>query len=154
MMPLIEAALADGSLRPDADPEAVLFLFRTLYLGTLLHRGSDLPGPDPEAWEALLTQIADGAGPMIRLPAPRRSGRCAPTLGDRHGDRRAAVAAVTHDDVTRHRLSHHDCRLFVPTSRAPDCGLGLEMSGNQTGRTRRPYSRTWPSPPSDCEPRR
>lgn len=58
MMPLIDAALADGTLRPDADPEAVLFLFRTLYLGTLLHRGSGLPGPDPEAWEALLAQVA------------------------------------------------------------------------------------------------
>lgn len=62
MMPLIEAAIADGTLRPDADPEAVLFLFRTLYLGTLLHRGSGLPGPDPEAWEAVLTQIADSLG--------------------------------------------------------------------------------------------
>ena len=54
MLPLVESALADGSLRPDADPEAVLFLFRTLYLGVLLHRGSGLPGPDPEAWESLL----------------------------------------------------------------------------------------------------
>jgi AcrR family transcriptional regulator len=62
MMPLITTAIADGTLRRDADPEAVLFLFRTLYLGTLLHRGSGLPGPDPEAWEALLTHIADALG--------------------------------------------------------------------------------------------
>lgn len=62
MMPLIEAALADGSLRRDADPEAVLFLFRTLYLGTLVHRGSGLPGPDPDAWEALLAQVATSLG--------------------------------------------------------------------------------------------
>jgi TetR/AcrR family transcriptional repressor of uid operon len=62
MLPLIDAAIADGSLRADADPEAVLFLFRTLYLGTILHRGSGLPGPDPEAWEALLTQVAAALG--------------------------------------------------------------------------------------------
>lgn len=66
MMPLIDAALADGTLRPDADPEAVLFLFRTLYLGTLLHRGSGLPGPDPEAWEALLAQVAASLGTLGR----------------------------------------------------------------------------------------
>ena len=32
----MEPALADGTLRPDADPEAVMFLFRTLWLGVLL----------------------------------------------------------------------------------------------------------------------
>ena len=62
MLPLIEVALADGSLRADADPEAVLFLFRTLYLGTIVHRGSGLPGPEPDAWEALLTQVAASLG--------------------------------------------------------------------------------------------
>ena len=62
MLPLIEAAHADGSLRADADPEAVLFLFRTLYLGTILHRGSGLPGPDPDAWEAVLAQVAASLG--------------------------------------------------------------------------------------------
>ena len=62
MLPLIDAARADGTLRPDADTEAVLFLFRTLYLGTILHRGSGLPGPEPEAWEALLAQVAAALG--------------------------------------------------------------------------------------------
>jgi AcrR family transcriptional regulator len=62
MLPLIDAAIADGSLRPDADPEAVLFLFRTLYLGTILHRGSGLPGPDPDAWESVLAQVAASLG--------------------------------------------------------------------------------------------
>jgi len=42
--------------------EAVLFLFRTLYLGTILHRGSGLPGPDPDAWEAILAQVAASLG--------------------------------------------------------------------------------------------
>ena len=62
MLPLVDAARADGTLRADADTEAVLFLFRTLYLGTILHRGSGLPGPDPEAWEALLAQVASALG--------------------------------------------------------------------------------------------
>jgi len=62
MLPLIEAAKADGTLGPDTDTEAVLFLFRTLYLGTILHRGSGLPGPEPEAWESLLAQIAAALG--------------------------------------------------------------------------------------------
>ncbi len=63
MVPLIETARTDGTLRANADPDAVLFLVRTLYLGTLLHRGSGLGGPDPDAWEALLTHIADSLGP-------------------------------------------------------------------------------------------
>jgi AcrR family transcriptional regulator len=62
VLPLIETARADGTLRADVDPEAVLFLFRTLYLGTILHLASDLPGPDPDAWEALLGMVADALG--------------------------------------------------------------------------------------------
>ena len=41
------AAEADGSI-DGLDPEAVLFLYRTLYLGLLLHRGTGLDGPDPD----------------------------------------------------------------------------------------------------------
>jgi AcrR family transcriptional regulator len=54
--PLVAAAKADGTLG-DVDPEAVLFLFRTLYLGGLLHRGSGLAGPDPAAWDALIERV-------------------------------------------------------------------------------------------------
>jgi AcrR family transcriptional regulator len=59
--PLVAAATADGTL-DDVDPEAVLFLFRTLYLGGLLHRGSGLPGPDPQAWEALVERLVAALG--------------------------------------------------------------------------------------------
>jgi AcrR family transcriptional regulator len=62
VLPLIDSARADGTLEPDVDTEALLFLFRTLYLGTILHRGSGLPGPDPEAWEALLARLAAAIG--------------------------------------------------------------------------------------------
>ncbi|HET6948781.1 MAG TPA: TetR/AcrR family transcriptional regulator [Acidimicrobiales bacterium] len=64
--PLVAAAAADGSIS-DIDPEAVLFLYRTLYLGLLLHRGSGLAGPDPEAWQALVDRVVAGLG---RAPAP------------------------------------------------------------------------------------
>ena len=48
--------------RGGLDPEAVLFLYRTLYLGLLLHRGSGLEGPDPEAWAALIERVVAGLG--------------------------------------------------------------------------------------------
>jgi hypothetical protein len=38
----------------------VLFLYRTLYLGMLLHRASGMDGPDPDAWEALVDRIVAG----------------------------------------------------------------------------------------------
>lgn len=59
--PLVDAAEADGTI-DGVDPEAVLFLYRTLYLGLLLHRGSGLSGPDPDAWAALVDRIVAGLG--------------------------------------------------------------------------------------------
>jgi AcrR family transcriptional regulator len=63
--PLVAAAAADGSIS-GLDPEAVLFLYRTLYLGQLLHRGSGLAGPDPESWRALVDRVVAG----LREPQP------------------------------------------------------------------------------------
>ena len=65
--PLVAAAEADGAIA-DVDPEAVLFLYRVLYLGLLLHRGSGLAGPDTASWEALVDRLVaslgrDGAAP-------------------------------------------------------------------------------------------
>jgi AcrR family transcriptional regulator len=60
--PLVAAAKADGVIPEDADTEAVLFLYRTLYLGLLLHRGSGQDGPDPEAWVALVERVVDAIG--------------------------------------------------------------------------------------------
>lgn len=65
--PLVATARIEGSIR-ELDPEAVLFLYRTLYLGLLLHRGSGLAGPDPEAWEALVDRVVASLG----LPTPER----------------------------------------------------------------------------------
>ncbi|HEX6425236.1 MAG TPA: helix-turn-helix domain-containing protein [Acidimicrobiales bacterium] len=61
--PLVAAAEAGGEIA-GVDPEAVLFLYRTLYLGMLLHRASGLAGPDPDAWSALVERIVAGlSGP-------------------------------------------------------------------------------------------
>jgi AcrR family transcriptional regulator len=59
--PLVAAAEADGEI-DGIDPEAVLFLYRTLYLGMLLHRASGMDGPDPDAWEALVDRVVAGLG--------------------------------------------------------------------------------------------
>lgn len=60
--PLVAAAQRDGTVDPDLDPEAVLFLVRVLHLGLLLHRGSGLPGPDEDAWQTLVQRIVSSFG--------------------------------------------------------------------------------------------
>ncbi len=62
LAPLVEAAQHDGTVADEVDPEAVLFLVRILNLGLLLHRGSGLPGPDAEAWQALVARIVASFG--------------------------------------------------------------------------------------------
>jgi TetR/AcrR family acrAB operon transcriptional repressor len=59
--PLVTAAEADGEIA-DVDPEAVLFLYRTLYLGMLLHRASGLDGPDTDAWDAVVDRVVASLG--------------------------------------------------------------------------------------------
>jgi AcrR family transcriptional regulator len=61
VQPLVADAEADGTIA-GVDPEAVLFLYRTLYLGLLLHRASGLDGPDPDAWRALVDRVVAGLG--------------------------------------------------------------------------------------------
>jgi AcrR family transcriptional regulator len=58
IQPLVDAAIADGALSDDFDPEAVLFLFRTLYLGLLLQRASGMHAPDDTAWVQLVDHVA------------------------------------------------------------------------------------------------
>lgn len=70
--PLVVAAMADGTVAADVDPEAVLFFVRTMALGLLVHRGSGLPGPDPDAWRSLVARLVasfgDGATPESTTP--------------------------------------------------------------------------------------
>lgn len=62
LAPLVEAAQHDGTIADDVDPEAVLFLVRIFTLGLLLHRGSGLPAPDDDAWQALVARIVASFG--------------------------------------------------------------------------------------------
>jgi AcrR family transcriptional regulator len=62
VQPLVDAALADGTVGPGVDPDAVLFLVRILRLGLLLHRGSGLPAPDGIGWEHLVRLVVGSFG--------------------------------------------------------------------------------------------
>ncbi len=62
VQPLVEAALADGTVGEGVDPEAVLFFVRTMHLGLLLQRGAGIPGPDPASWNELITRIVASFG--------------------------------------------------------------------------------------------
>lgn len=74
LQPMVDAAEADGTLADDIDPEALLFLVRTLYYGILLHRGSGIAGPDPVAWKSLVTRLVwslGQPGPLDAAPEER-----------------------------------------------------------------------------------
>ena len=60
--PLVEAALVDGTIDDGVDPAAVLYLVRVLRLGLLLQRGAGIPGPDADAWEALMHRVVASFG--------------------------------------------------------------------------------------------
>jgi AcrR family transcriptional regulator len=62
MQPLVEAAVADGTVAGDIDPEAVIFFVRTVGLGLLLQRAAGLPGPESEAWSTLVERVVDSFG--------------------------------------------------------------------------------------------
>jgi AcrR family transcriptional regulator len=60
--PLVAAAVADGTLAPDVDPEAVVFYMRSVGLGLLLQRAAGVPAPDPNAWKSLLARLIGSMG--------------------------------------------------------------------------------------------
>lgn len=62
VQPLVDAAIADGTVGPGVDPEAVLYFVRTLSLGLLLQRGAGIEGPDPEGWDALVEGVVASFG--------------------------------------------------------------------------------------------
>jgi AcrR family transcriptional regulator len=62
LAPVVAEARLDGTVAPDVDADAVLFLVRILNLGLLLHRGSGLPGPDADGWRALVDRIVASFG--------------------------------------------------------------------------------------------
>jgi AcrR family transcriptional regulator len=62
VQPLVDAAVADGTVAADIDPEAVLYFVRALHLGLLLQRGAAITPPDATAWEDLITRIVASFG--------------------------------------------------------------------------------------------
>ena len=60
--PLLETAVADGTLAGDVDPEAMLFFLRSVALGLLLQRAAGMPAPDSEAWESLIDRVLASIG--------------------------------------------------------------------------------------------
>ncbi len=62
IQPLVDAALVDGTVAADIDPESVLYFLRTVQLGLLLQRGAGTPAPDAAAWEHLMTKIVASFG--------------------------------------------------------------------------------------------
>jgi AcrR family transcriptional regulator len=62
VQPLVEAALADGTVAPDGDPESILYLVETVRLGLLLQRAAGMAPPDPEAWTSLIRQLVEDLG--------------------------------------------------------------------------------------------
>lgn len=79
VQPFIESAVADGTLAPDVDPEAVLFLLRTIQLGLLVGRAAGITPPPGRVWEDLILRVLGSVGD--RDPA-------LPTLGPHeHPDR-------------------------------------------------------------------
>lgn len=60
--PLVRAAVVDGTVADDLDPEAVLYLVRVLRLGLLLQRASGVAAPDPGAWQRLMSRVVASFG--------------------------------------------------------------------------------------------
>lgn len=67
--PLVDKALLDGTVDDAVEPDAVLFLVRTLRLGMLLHRGSGLPTPDADAWAELVGRVVASFGRPPEVPS-------------------------------------------------------------------------------------
>lgn len=62
VQPLVDAALADGTVADGVDPEAVLYFVRTMHLGLLLQRAAGIASPDPVGWDALVNRIVASFG--------------------------------------------------------------------------------------------
>jgi AcrR family transcriptional regulator len=66
VQPLLDAAVADGTVADGVDPEAVLYLVRTIHLGLLLQRGAGVPAPDADGWNDLVSRIVASFGDQGR----------------------------------------------------------------------------------------
>lgn len=62
VQPLVDAAVADGTVEPGVDPEAVLYFVRTVQMGLLAQRAAGAPVPDHDAWAELVRRIVTSFG--------------------------------------------------------------------------------------------
>jgi hypothetical protein len=62
VQPLVDAAQVDGTVAAGVDPEAVLFLVQTLYLGMLVQRAAGVTAPDPAGWDDLVQMMVASFG--------------------------------------------------------------------------------------------
>ena len=62
IQPVVDAAVADGTVASDVDPEAVLYFVRTVHLGLLLQRAAGLPSPAVDGWTDLVRRIVASFG--------------------------------------------------------------------------------------------
>jgi AcrR family transcriptional regulator len=62
VQPLVDAALRDGTMSAELDPEAVLFFLRTVGLGLLVQRAAGMPAPEPAAWDQVVTRVIASLG--------------------------------------------------------------------------------------------
>lgn len=62
LQPLLEKAVADGSVAPGVDPAAVLHFATALRLGLLAQRAAGVPAPDQDAWMHLLHLVIESFG--------------------------------------------------------------------------------------------
>ena len=62
IQPLVDAALEDGTVAADVDPQAVLYFVRTMHLGLLLQRAAGLPAPEESSWRYLVGRMVASFG--------------------------------------------------------------------------------------------
>jgi AcrR family transcriptional regulator len=60
--PLLTAALRDGTVASDIDPDAFLYFIRTVRLGLMLQRAAGIEAPEGGGWEHLIARIVEGFG--------------------------------------------------------------------------------------------
>ncbi|CAN5783035.1 hypothetical protein BH23ACT2_BH23ACT2_17860 [soil metagenome] len=75
LQPVVDSAIADGTLGEGVDPEAVLYLLRAVQLGLLVGRAAGLPTPDRDGWADLVGRVLASFG----APSSPRPSALAPT---------------------------------------------------------------------------
>jgi AcrR family transcriptional regulator len=72
--PLLQAALGDGTVAGDIDPDAFVYFIRTVRLGLMLQRAAGIAPPQGTGWQDLIARIVADFGEHggATAPAPPR----------------------------------------------------------------------------------